>query len=203
MLESRDREKIEQYISKLTGAISADVHRNIQMGMSNRDIIDNAIRLTVNKITPESKMILSSVYNMLLENTFADSFYQDPKNKAAFYERDILSDLTANFSFEVPNHIDYEETQHLINKWTASGAVVVAGGVISITMKNIVPIAVAVVLAGIMLFLMKDKPVSDNRDVNALTTEYLEGVRDSLLAWIHEIEKYYDAEVYKLEKELK
>ena len=202
MLMSKDREKVEQYIDKLTASISDNIQSNIRSGMGSREVIDSAICLTVNKLTPESKMILSSVYNMLAEKTLAGPLYQDIKNKAAFYEKDILRNLTANFSYEVPDHIDYEETRNLINKWTASGAIVVAGGVVSIAIQNVIPVAVAVVLAGIMLFLIQDTAAGNKQDVSALTAEYLKDVKQSLMAWIGEIEKSYDAEVKALEEEL-
>lgn len=202
MLENKDLDRLEQSIGKLTDTIFADIQRSIQAGGNSRDIIDTAVRTTVNRVTPESKMLLSSVYNMLSKKTLSGPLYQSPQNMAAFYERNILGDLTAGFSFDVPNHIDYEETRQLLNRWTASGAVVVAGGVISVTMKNVVPVAVAVLLAGIMLLLTKDRPVSGSREVNDLIAEYLGEVRQSLMCWIHEIEKYYDDEVCKLEKEL-
>lgn len=199
MLDHNDREKVEQYIKKIVAGISDSIQQNIANGMNNTDVIDSAIRMTVNRITPESKMILSSVYNMLMEKTLAKPLYQNPQNKAAFYSRDILKNLTSTFSFEVPNHIDYEETQRLINKWTASGAIVVAGGVVSITMTSVIPIAVAVVLAGIMFLLMKDKPASGGQDVNKLISDYLNDVKLSLMSWVREIEKSYDAELRKLE----
>ena len=58
MLESNDKEKVSKYIDKVIKNIYADVKRNMDSGMSNRQIIDSAVELTVNKITPESKMVL-------------------------------------------------------------------------------------------------------------------------------------------------
>ena len=69
MLENNDREKIQEYVEKILKSIYSSVKKNIESGMSNQDVIDSAVNLTVNKLTPESKMILSSVYNMLMEST--------------------------------------------------------------------------------------------------------------------------------------
>ena len=64
MLENKDREKIEQYISKLTGAISADVHRNIQMGMSNRGEISELSLIAEPTIAIISNIGVSHMENL-------------------------------------------------------------------------------------------------------------------------------------------
>ena len=201
MLENNDREKIQEYVEKILKSIYSSVKKNIESGMSNQDVIDSAVNLTVNKLTPESKMILSSVYNMLMEKTLAKPLYQNAQNKAAFYSRDILKDLNTKFSFEVPVHIDYEESKSLINKWTAAGAICVGGGVVSITIKNAIPIVIAVIIAGVMMYLLRDKPTTGNKqDISALIKEYLKNVKATLMSWVDEISAYYDGEVKELEK---
>ena len=201
MLENNDREKIQEYVEKILKSIYSSVKNNIENGMSNQDVIDSAVNLTVNKLTPESKMILSSVYNMLMEKTLAKPLYQNAQNKAAFYSRDILKDLNTKFSFEVPAHIDYEESKSLINKWTAAGAICVGGGVVCITMKNAIPIVIAVIIAGVMLYLLRDKPATGNKqDISTLIKEYLKNVKATLMSWVDEISAYYDGEVKELEK---
>ena len=201
MLENNDREKIQEYVEKILKSIYSSVKKNIESGMSNQDVIDSAVNLTVNKLTPESKMILSSVYNMLMEKTLTKPLYENPQNKAAFYSRDILKDLNTKFSFEVPAHIDYEESKSLINKWTAAGAICVGGGVVSITMKNAIPIVIAVIIAGVMLYLLRDKPATGNKqDISVLIKEYLKNVKATLMSWVDEISAYYDGEVKELEK---
>lgn len=201
MLENNDREKIQEYVEKLLRSIYSSVKKDIESGMSNQEVIDNAVNLTVNKLTPESKMILSSAYNMMMENTLAKPLYQNDHNKAAFYSRDILKDLNSKFSFEVPAHIDYEESKSLINKWIAAGAICIGGGVVSITMKSVIPIFIAVIIAGVMLCVLRDNPANGNKqDINALIKEYLKNVKATLMSWVDEISAYYDGELKALEK---
>ena len=109
--------------------------------------------------------------------------------------------MNTKFSFEVPAHIDYEESKSLINKWTAAGAICVGGGVVSITMKNAIPIVIAVIIAGVMLYLLRDKPATGNKqDISVLIKEYLKNVKATLMSWVDEISAYYDGEVKELEK---
>lgn len=203
MLERNDREKVENYIDSLISSISSAIQDNIKSGMSSKEIIDSSIRLTVNKVTPESKMILSSVYNMLMEKTLQLPIFQDPENRAAFHSKDILKVLTSNLSFDVPSTIDYEETNRLINKWTASGAIVIVGGVVSISTKSIVPVGIAVIIAGIMLVLLKNSKTTSSEDVEHVVQDYLKDVKSSLLSWVDGIETTYDDEIGRLVKELR
>lgn len=201
MLGKNDKEKVEKYVERIFESIYADAQKNIGKKMPNQEVINSVVNLTVNKLTPESKMILSSTYNMLMEKTLAEPLYQKAENKAAFYSRDILKELNSKFTFDVPSHIDYEESNKLLNKWTAAGAIVVGGGIISITMKNVTPIAIAVVITGIMLFLLRDKHIGGNaQDIGAVVRDYLNNVKVSLMSWIDEIEKFYDYEIRKLEE---
>lgn len=203
MLGKDDKKKVEKYVERILESIYADAKKNIRNKMPNQEVVNNVVNLTVNKLTPESKMILSSTYNMLMEKTLAESLYQKAENKAAFYARDILKELNSKFTFDVPSHIDYEESSRLINKWTASGVIVAGGGIISITMKNVMPIAIAVVLTGIMLLLLRNKPVGGGaQDVSAIVQDYLNNVKASLMSWINEIEKFYDYEIKKLEERI-
>lgn len=203
MLESNDKEKVSKYIDKVIKNIYADVKRNMDSGMSNRQIIDSAVELTVNKITPESKMVLSSTYNMLMGKTLTDVVFQNPQNKAMFYSADIMKELNAHFSFDIPEHIDYEESFKLINKWTEAGAVVVAGGVVSVRMKNVIPVIVSVVIAGLILYLLRDQPVTEsNQDINTIIKEYLKNVKNSMMSWVDEISAYYDKRVEEIKKEI-
>lgn len=200
MLESNDRAKIEQYVDKISGQLRARAEKDIKAGVANKDVLDNLVKLTVGKLTPESKSILSSVYNMLMEQTLSKELYQDPKRKAAYYEMDILTEITSKFNFDVPSHIDYEESKSLINKWTASGAVVFAGGVVSIPLKSWIPVGVAAVIAALMIFLIDDKKGKDN-DIHRIVDTYLSNVKKSLMDWVSSVEKYYDKRVQDLESE--
>ena len=99
MLRSDERAKIEQYINKISGGIYKEAKKCIQSGMPDQQVIDKVINITVKKFTPESKMIMSSAYNMMMEHTLAKPIFQNTQNKAAFYERDILKELNSKFLF--------------------------------------------------------------------------------------------------------
>lgn len=200
MLKNSDMKKLEQYIDKIIDGIKTDTNKNIKLGMSDKQLIDKVINVTVNKFTPESKMILSSTYNMLMENTLSDVKYSDAENKAAFYEMDILKELNGKFNFEVPKDINYQESRKEINKWVESGAVVIVGGVISISLASWMPVGIAVVIVGIMELLLKDEQKCDSEGIDVLINEYLRNVKQSVLSWINSIAEYYDTRVAQLER---
>lgn len=202
MLQSDEKAKIEQYINKISEGIYKEAKKCIQSGMSDKQVIDKVINITVKKFTPESKMVMSSAYNTMMEHTLAKPLFQTAQNKAAFYERDILKELNTKFLFDVPTHINYEESKTVINKWIAAGAVVVAGGIISFPTKSLIPIGIAVIFAGVMLFMLKDGNKRPKQDISKLIQEYLNDVTKTMMEWLNTVQEYYDERVEELEKEL-
>ena len=83
MLNSDEKAKVEKYINKISEGIYKESQKFIQNGMSDKKVIERVINITVKKFTPESKMIISSVYNTMMEHTLAKPFFQTAQNKAA------------------------------------------------------------------------------------------------------------------------
>lgn len=202
MLSKEEKNKIEEHIAKLTNDILSDAINSINSGVSKKKIIDDCIMYTVSKFKPESKMLLSSVYNMLMERTLKEEFFTNSHNKASFYEMNIFKELNEKFNFEIPSKIEYEESERKINEWIKAGIITIIGGVISISLKKASPIIVAVVIAGIMTVINKNKENNKKEDLTALVKEYLESVKQSILSWVDSIAEYYDERVNELKKEL-
>ena len=202
MLQIDENAKIEQYINKISEGIYQEAKKFIQSGMSDQQIIDKVISIAVKKFTPESKMVMSSVYNMMMEHTLANPIFQNAQNKAAFYERDILKELNSKFLFDVPKYIDYEESKAEIKKWMAAGVIVIVGGIISIPINNLIPIGIAIIVAGVMLFILNDWDEKTKHDISKLIKEYLHDVKKTMMEWLNTVQVYYDECVYELEKEL-
>lgn len=202
MLSKEEKNKIEEHIAKLTNDILSDTINSVNSGVSKKKIIDDCIMYTVSKFTPESKMLLSSVYNMLMKRTLKEEFFTNSHNKASFYEMNIFKELNEKFNFEIPSKIEYEEKGNKINIWFVDVVITVIGGVISISLKKASPIIVAVVIAGIMTVINKNKENNKKEDLTALVKEYLESVKQSILSWVDSIAEYYDERVNELKKEL-
>ena len=202
MLNNEEKQKIEQHIDKLINVILSEAKSSIESGMSKEQIIDNVVKMTVNKFTPESKMLISSLYNMLIEKTLQESIFNNPQNEASFYEMNIFKELNEKFNFEIPSKIDYEESERKINEWITAGIITVIGGVVSISIKKASPIIVAIVIAGIMTVINKNKENNRKEDLTATINAYLESVKQSLLSWVDSIAEYYDKRVNELKEKL-
>ena len=205
MLKSSDEKKIENYIQKIIDGLLKDTRQSIASGMSDKQVIERITRATVHKLMPESKMIMSSVYNMMMDDTLSEESFQNPENRTAFYQMDILKELNNKFSFDVPDKINYSESKNELDKWIKSGsaAVVIVGGAVSIKFKSFVPfgISLALVIVAIMGLLVSNKSRSnDKTNINLLISEYLASVQTSLMAWIKSIESYYDERIEELKK---
>ena len=202
MLNNEDKEKIIKYIDKINYEILDRFHRNINVRMPKKHVMDDIIKTTVNKFTLESKIIITKVYNLMADRTLAEPMFQNANNGAAFYKMDVEEELNEKFNFEIPSKIEYEESERKINEWIKAGIITIIGGVISISLKKASPIIAAVVIAGIMTVINKNKENNKKEDLTALVKEYLENVKQSLLSWVDSIAEYYDARVNELKKEL-
>ena len=200
MLASDEKSKVCEQLDKALQSIQQDAMQSMKKGIASSDIINRVTTLTVNKIAPQSKMLLSSAYNMMMVRTLSDPFFSDSQNKAAFYEADILKEITSKFDFAVPTEINYQRDYSTLKTLAASGAVVVAGGLIGVTLTSWIPVGIAVVLAGIMEFVIKSKCRISNNNLNQLITEYLQNVKRSFMLWIDAIESFYDNKVAELKK---
>ena len=205
MLKNNEKIKIENYIQRVINGLLEDTEKSRTLGMNDKQIIDRITEATVNKVTPESKMIMSTVYNMLMETTLSEDLFQNPANRALFYERDILKDLNSNFSFTVPSNIDYNESKDIFDNRIKGGsiAVIIVGGVVSVKIKSLVPfgISIGIVFAAIMgIILFNKKKKGSIININELILEYLNSVKALLIEWIESIEIYYDEEIKKLKE---
>lgn len=202
MLQIDEKAKIEQYINKISEGIYQEAKKFIESGMSNQQIIDKVISIAVKKFTPESKMIMSSVYNMMIDHTLSNPIFQNAQNKAVLYERDILKELNSKFLFNVPKYIEYEESKVEIKKLIAAGVIVIVGGVISIKSNNLITIGIAIIVAGVIFFISNGWDKKTEYDISKLIKEYLYNVKETMLEWLNTVQVYYDECVYELEKEL-
>lgn len=205
MLSKEDLSKVEKHIDSVINEIRQSVSL-IPTGMSERKRLDEIVKITVNKVTPESKMILSGVCKQLTGATIVKTFYSDPKIKAAFYKEDIAKQINDSFDFTVPDQIDFDEISIEVKKLIGGGAIVIgASGVVSIVTINWGPVVttttvvgVAAVIAAIYLYIYKNKKKSE---ADVLVDQYFLSVKASLMSWINSIEEYYDKKVSEFERQ--
>lgn len=201
MLQSNAKKKIEDEVQSLVEDIKKTAKKGIREGLKEEQLIERVTSATVKTFTPKSKMLLSSVCNMLLEETLSLEIYNDPKKKAFLYEKDILSEINSSFVFDVPDRIDYQASKVDFDKLLKCGAIVLVGGVVSILVKSIIPVSIAVVIVAITYFVLMQRR-NENKMIYGLICDYLEGVSVAIFQWIDNVERYYDKRISEIEKEM-
>ena len=201
MLSVDEKKEIEAYVDKLIYNLKKDTARAKHDGLSGERLINKVTNMTVNKLTPESKMILASVYDKMTTHTLAEEYFSDITHKSAFYSANILKELNQKFDFCVPDKIETTKLNSDFNKMIASGAVIVAGGIVSITLQNWIPVCIAIVIGGIMALLLKNKVgTSSNSNIDSTINEYYATVKESLLSWVNSVEAYYDKKIVEIKE---
>ena len=84
MLENSEKAKIWKYIDEISAKILIEAQKCVENKMSNKQVIERVIQITVNKFTPESKMIMSSAYNMMMKSTLEKPEFQQLLQTALF-----------------------------------------------------------------------------------------------------------------------
>ena len=198
MLNNEDRKQIGLIIEELISELKTRAVKVTEFEKNSDTIKRMIVDMTVRKIAPKSKIILNKVYNMLKDDTLKKDFFI--QHKAAFYDKDILGQLNKKFHFETPQTIDIKSCGNEINEWKKAGGICVAGGVVSFVVRSSVPVCIAVLIAGLMMFIGSSSNNKKN-DIHAIINEYFESIRKALFNWVETIELFYDQQIREIEKE--
>ena len=200
MLNQLDKENIDKAIVRIINNIKEALPK-IDKPMNVR--IEELKKISTNITITESKMLLSDICACLRKETLKKEIYKNIDNKLKFDDLDMFNKIDNKFIFEIPTKIDYKNGEELKKALTQSGIIFSAGGVVSIIIKSLIPVSIGLILAGIWYYTAQKNENIRKEKMNEITNKYLKNIKISLQEWVKSIEKYYDEEVDKLEKELK
>ena len=200
MLNQIDRENINKAIDKIIKNIKEalpQIDKPIKVRLEELKKISTNITIT------ESKMLLSDMCGYLRKETLKKEIFKNIDNKLQFDDLDMFDKIDNKFIFEIPNSIDYKNGEELKKALTQSGIIFTTGGIVSVIIKSLVPVSIGLILAGVWYYTAQKNENIRKEKMNEITIKYLKNIKISLQEWVKSIEKYYDEEVDKLEKELK
>jgi len=200
MLNQLDRENINKAIDGIIKNIKESLPK-IDKPINVR--IEELKKISTNITITESKMLLSDICVSLRKETLKKEIFKNIDNKLKFDDLDMFDKIDNKFIFEIPNNIDYKNGEELKRSLTQSGIIFTTGGVVSIIIKSLVPVSIGLILAGVWYYTAQKNENIRKEKMNEITNKYLKNIKISLQEWVKSIEKYYDEEVDKLEKELK
>ena len=196
MLSEKTINQVKARIDTINKKLKAEADQALSDGWSINEVLEQLTAHAVREFTPESKLLMNSIYNVLSKETLETEFFQVTAHEAAFNKRNIQMDIANHFSFEVPDKVDFKKDY---NELLASGGIVVVGGLVSIGMESLIPISIAAVIAAIMYGLIaKNKKENQGQ----LIDQYLISIRGTLVRWLESIAEYYDQQVEALKAEL-
>lgn len=200
MLNQIDRENINKAIDKIIKNIKEalpQIDKPIKVRLEELKKISTNITIT------ESKMLLSDMCGYLRKETLKKEIFKYIDNKLKFDDLDMFNKIDNKFIFEIPNNIDYKNGEELKKALTQSGIIFTTGGIVSVIIKSLVPVSIGLILAGVWYYTAQKNENIRKEKMNEVTNKYLKNIKISLQEWVKSIEKYYDEEIDKLEKELK
>lgn len=200
MLNQLDRENINKAIDRIIKNIKESLPK-IDKPINVR--IEELKKISANITITESKMLLSDICVSLRKETLKKEIFKNIDNKLKFDDLDMFDKIDNKFIFEIPNNIDYKNGEELKKALTQSGIIFTTGGVVSVIIRSLVPVSIGLILAGVWYYTAQKNENIKKEKMNEITNKYLKNIKISLQEWVKSIEKYYDEEVDKLEKELK
>ena len=200
MLNQLDRENINKAIDRIIKNIKESLPK-IDKPINIR--IEELKKISANIIITESKMLLSDICVCLRKETLKKEIYKNIDNKLKFDDLDMFNRIDNKFIFEIPSNIDYKNGEELKKALAQSGIIFSAGGVVSVIIKSLIPVSIGLILAGVWYYTAQKNENIRKEKMNEIINKYLKNIKISLQEWVRSIEKYYDEEVDKLEKELK
>ena len=200
MLNQLDRENIDKAIDRIINNIKEALPK-IDKPMNIR--IEELKKISTNITITESKMLLSDICISLRKETLKKEIYKNIDNKLKFDDLDMFNRIDNKFIFEIPSNIDYKNGEELKKALAQSGIIFSAGGVVSVIIKSLIPVSIGLILAGVWYYTAQKNENIRKEKMNEIINKYLKNIKISLQEWVKSIEKYYDEEVDKLEKELK
>lgn len=200
MLNQLDRENIDKAIDRIIKNIKESLPK-IDKPINVR--IEELKKISANITITESKMLLSDICVSLRKETLKKEIFKNIDNKLKFDDLDMFNKIDNKFIFEIPSNIDYKNGEELKKALTQSGIIFTTGGVVSVIIRSLVPVSIGLILAGVWYYTAQKNENIKKEKMNEITNKYLKNIKISLQEWVRSIEKYYDEEVDKLEKELK
>ncbi|ASG31497.1 hypothetical protein CBG60_09965 [Fusobacterium animalis] len=200
MLNQIDRENINKAIDKIIKNIKEALQ---QIDKPIKVRLEELKKISTNITITESKMLLSDMCGYLRKETLKKEIFKNIDNKLQFDDLDMFDKIDNKFIFEIPNSIDYKNGEELKKALTQSGIIFTTGGIVSVIIKSLVPVSIGLILAGVWYYTAQKNENIRKEKMNEVTNKYLKNIKISLQEWVKSIEKYYDEEVDKLEKELK
>ena len=200
MLNQLDKENIDKAIDRVINNIKEALPK-IDKPINVR--IEELKKISTNITITESKMLLSDICISLRKETLKKEIYKNIDNKLKFDDLDMFNRIDNKFIFEIPSKIDYKNGEELKKALTQSGIIFTTGGVVSIIIRSLVPVSIGLILAGVWYYTAQKNENIKKEKMNEIINKYLKNIKISLQEWVKSIEKYYDEEVDKLEKELK
>lgn len=200
MLSEKTINQVKARIDNINKKLKTKAEQALSNGTSIDKALDQLTAHAIREFTPESKLLMNSVYNVLSNETLETAFFKVTAHEAAFNKRNIQADITNHFSFKVPDEIDFKKDY---NELLASSGIVVIGGLVSISIKNGLGRGVVIAIAALLAYLMY-KTIKENKQKNQsqLIDKYLTSIKETLVTWLENIAEYYDQQVTALKTEI-
>lgn len=166
----------------------------IDSSPSFRDASERIADLVGSETAIRSKSMFTDMYDVLSDRVLDE--LGDVSRQNRFFEANLRKEIMEKFNFSAPGDIDFQEANRVYTSLAAGAGTALVGGVLVYALSPAAPaIPIAVVIAAAVgaycATYYKISPELNKRKFTAAVHQYLLEVKESFMAWLDEIERYF------------
>lgn len=205
---------IHEQFEILSHEVDNIINSNLRLDKATKEIVDHVSR----RLTTKSDGYISSLYTQLSKKTLQDPIFQKDENINQFYELHLRNVLIERYQLDIKTlaswkngkGIDFKEVNSL---YTSAAATAGGAGIVGIllgVLSKIIDIPLVVVIAGAVLAGLgsgaytytRYVPEKNKKLYKHAVHNFMNSLERDMIAWMAQVEKYYDEQVEMLKKDL-
>lgn len=208
MYSSTIKPRVDVIFNDLRKKISAII---IESSTAN-GVINDVTKLVSSELATRSKSILSDMLFELSDKLMDTEFFSDIAKQNRFMEINLRQEILNKYQFTPSTTINYKEISKFIQALKVGGKIFVVGGVAEIgavliaglSISNLVPLPFSALIVASVGFVLVDyytiEPARNKKAFEQALDSYLIDVKQQLLNWFDEVEKYFNMRVEEIKR---
>lgn len=200
-------QQLEADIHDLFQEFEGEVQEIIRESPSADAATERITRLVSSKLTTETEGYIVDIYTALTAQIRQEEYFQDPEHLNAFYRLNLRDEMNEKYHFEINSldtyckGIQFKEINRLYMTAGIAAGTLAVSGVLKFALSGVVGIPFAVIIAGAIgaaLATFCAVPQKNRKNFELAVTKYLRDLENDVLAWIVEVEGYFQDKVRSL-----
>ena len=207
---------VKKMIEELFVEMNEQVNNIIRSSNSSEMATKQIMEYVSSTVASDSLGYISSLYSNLSKKTLSEELFKNPDNVNKFYELGLRQKLVEAYEFDVESvsafkkGIDFKEINRIYTSAGITVGTATVSGILLGVLSGVVHIPMVVIIAGAVLAGLgagaltygKIVPEQNKKRYAASVHSFMNELKSSLIDWVDEVLKFYNAQIEELVKTL-